>query len=87
MKIKNGFVVRTIAGKNVVVALGAASRDFKGIIELNDTAKFIWDKLALGAEKKDIVEGLSEAYDAPIELIERDVDNFIEKLQGVNVLE
>jgi hypothetical protein len=87
MKIKKGFVVRTIAGKNVVVALGAASRDFGGMIELNETAKFIWDKLAAGAEKEEIVEALAKEYDAPRELLVSDVDNFIAKLKGVNVLE
>ena len=43
MKIKNGFVVREIAGECVVVALGEASKVFNGIIKLNETGKIIWN--------------------------------------------
>ena len=52
MKIKNGFVVREIAGECVVVALGEASKIFNGIIKLNDTGRIIWNMLAEGSEKK-----------------------------------
>ena len=41
MKIKDGFMLRKVGGQNVVVAVGKASRDFNGIIRLNDTGKFL----------------------------------------------
>ena len=87
MKIKNGFVARKIAGKNIVVALGDASKDLGGMIELNESAKFIWDRLERGAEREELVNALLEEYDAPKDLIEKDVDAFIKKLYEVNVLE
>ena len=88
MKIKGGFVVKELAGQYVVVALGQASKIFNGIIKLNDSAKFIWDKLAEGAEKDDVVVALLEEYEGvDRETAERDFDNFVNELRGANILE
>ncbi len=36
MKIKDGFLLRNVAGKNIVVPVGA-ELNFSGMISLNDT--------------------------------------------------
>ena len=87
MKIKSGFIVKEIAGQYVVIALGAASKIFNGIIKLNDSGKFIWDKLAVGEDKDDIVNALLEEYDVDRTVAEADVDKFIDELKGANILE
>ena len=87
MKIKKGFVVREIAGKSVVIALGSASNSFKGMIELNGTARVIWDMLALGKDKNEIVDAIVAEYDVERETADADTDNFIEALKGAGVLE
>lgn len=88
MKIKAGFVAKEIAGQYVVVALGEASKIFNGIIRLNDTAKFIWDKMVEGAEKNDIVDALLEEYEGVDRATaEEDFDNFAQQLKGANILE
>ncbi len=87
MKIKNGFVAKEIAGQYVVIALGAASKIFNGIIKLNESGKFIWDKLAEGATKEEIVDALLAEYDVSRETAENDVDKFIAELEGANILE
>ena len=38
MRIKQGFVMRDVAGQAVVIAAGDASRDFHGMVKLNQTA-------------------------------------------------
>lgn len=88
MKIKNGFVVREIAGQYVVVALGQASKIFNGIIKLNESAKFIWDMLVKGAEKGEIVAALLSEYEGvDATVVEADVEKFINELKGANILE
>ena len=88
MKTKQGFVVREIAGQYVVVALGAASKIFNGIIKLNESAKFIWDMLVKGAEKEEIVDALLGEYEGVDRaVVEADVDRFINELKGANILE
>ncbi len=87
MKIKKGFVVREIAGKSVVIALGEASKGFKGMIELNGTARIIWDMLADGKERDEIVNKIVAEYDIDEATAASDIDGFIEALTGANVLE
>ena len=87
MKIKNGFVAKEIAGQYVVVALGQASKIFNGIIKLNESGKFIWDMLIVGAEKQDIVDALLGEYEVDAAIAEADVEKFINELKGANILE
>lgn len=87
MKIKNGFVVRSIAGESVVVALGAASKNFNGIIKLNETGRFLWDKLAVGCESEELVEAILSEYEIDRATAEADIARFIETLEGANIIE
>ncbi|MCC8103908.1 MAG: PqqD family protein [Lachnospiraceae bacterium] len=59
MKIKEGFVIRKVAGEYVAVATGEASREFQGMIKLNETAKTIWEGLADNWTRERIVESLA----------------------------
>ena len=45
MRIKNGFVLRTILGENVVTGEGLEQVNFSKLITLNDTAAFLWKEL------------------------------------------
>ncbi len=60
MKIKEGFIIRKIAGKYVVVATGQSSREFHGMVKLNETGKIIWEGLAAGRTAEEIVDELAQ---------------------------
>ncbi len=60
MKIKNGFVLREIAGQAIVIAAGEASRDFHGMIKLNATGKLVWQGAAEGLT----AEGIKAVFTA-----------------------
>lgn len=45
MKIKEGFVLRTICDTNVVVGEGMENINFSKIINLNDTAAWLWKQV------------------------------------------
>jgi len=87
MKIKNGFVVRTIAGESVVVALGEASKNFNGIIKLNDTGRFLWDKLSEDTNVAELVEAILSEYEVDRETAEADIERFVSTLGGAGILE
>ncbi len=77
MKIKSGFMLRQVANSFVVVAVGARSEEFNGMVNLNATGAFLWKETQKGAERDELVEALLEQYDVTRELAERDVDRFI----------
>ena len=87
MKIKSGFVVRAIAGESVVVAVGEASKSFKGIIKLNDTGRVLWDALALGADEADLLTAITSEYDVDPDTAKRDIDKFRNTLRSADILE
>ena len=80
MKIKEGFVVREIAGQSIVIALGEASKNFNGMIKLNETGRIIWDMLGTGAERDEIIEKILEEYDIDRDTVSADVDKFVDKM-------
>lgn len=87
MKIKDNFILKTIAGSPVVVPVGEDAARIKGMITLNGPAEVIWKCLENGAEKEDILLSLKEKYDAPEELLKADIDAFIGKLKELDILE
>ena len=87
MKIKSGFITRTVAGNNVVVAVGEQSRNFNGIIKLNESGLFLWKKLSAGIEKNVLLDAFLEEYDVDRVTAESDIDAFIEVLKNAGALE
>ena len=63
MIIKNGFVLREVAGKAIVIAVGEASKTFHGMINLNGTGKDIWQGVADGKSAEQIAQKLMEDYE------------------------
>jgi len=88
MKIRNGFILRDVAGKTFVVATGELSKEFNGMITLNETGKFIWLLLQNETSKEDIVEAIMKEYECDDrKVVQSDVDNFVALLKKDNVLE
>ncbi|MBQ7226368.1 MAG: PqqD family protein [Clostridia bacterium] len=88
MKIKNGFILRDVGGKTFVVAVGERSREFKGMITLNETGKLIWQTLEKGATVEEVVNAILAEYECDDKaLVESDVNAFIAKLEGDGILE
>ena len=87
LKIKKGFILREVSGSYIVVAVGAASKEFKGLITLNETGAFLWEQLVKGNTKEGLVEALLNEYDAPKEVIENDVDDFLKTIRNGGLVE
>ena len=80
MKIKKGFVVRAVGGENVVVPVGEMSKVFHGMINLNETGKFLWDFFTNEHTLEEGVDALCGEYEVDRELAENDVKRVMETL-------
>ena len=87
MKIKEGFILREVAGSHIVVAVGQAVKTFNGIINLNPTSALLWKNLEKGAEKEELVKALLAEYDVSEEIAKGDVEKFIQKLTEAGLVE
>ncbi|MBE5749593.1 MAG: PqqD family protein [Clostridiales bacterium] len=86
MKIKEGFILREVAGSYIVVAVGSAVKEFNGVINLNETGAFLWKILEKGAEKEDLISALLAEYEVEEELATKDIEKFIEKLESAKLI-
>ncbi len=87
MKIKEGFLLKTVAGRNIVVPVGAASLDFNAMITLNDTGAFLWKRLESGASEDELVSALLDEYDVDAARASDSVARFIGELEKADLLQ
>ena len=85
MKLKDGFLLREIAGEIVVLPTGD-DLDLNMMITLNETGKFLWERLASGAEIEDLVTAKLKEYDSDEAGARMHVTEFLEKLDGFGFL-
>lgn len=88
MKIKGDFVLREVMGQSVAVPVGETSKNFHGMIKLNDSGAEIWKDLEKGLTKEQIAQKIVDQYDA-IEMDEAllKVETFLTKLQDAGIVE
>ncbi len=78
MKIKEGFILRTICGEHVVVGEGLTQVNFNKMLSLNASAAYLWEQ-AQGKEfsKEDLVQSLLNQYEVSPEQAAADVDKLL----------
>lgn len=80
MRIKDGFVLREVAGQTMVIATGEASEAFHGMIKLNDTAKCIWKGLTDGHTPCEIAQSIAAEYAVSVDVALKDVNAMIDRM-------
>lgn len=86
MKIKEGFVLRSVAGSHIVVPLGNQISNFGSIIKLTETGAFLWAQLESEKTIDDLVLALTNEYEVDREKATTDVTAFVQKLSSNNLL-
>jgi hypothetical protein len=86
MKLKEGFLLREVAGRIVVVPEGDVL-NLNLMISLNETGRILWERLDQGASAQELKEALMEQYNVDEQLAEADVQAFIETLNRHGFLE
>ena len=85
MKLKDGFITHETNGEQIMVAAGNAN--FAGLVRSNKTAAFIVECLKMDTTSEEIVNLMVEKYDAPKEIIARDVERILNKLRSIGALD
>lgn len=85
MKIKEGFILKTVAGENIVVPIGN-NVSFNSIISLNETGTFLWRQLLEEKTTEQLLEALLNEYNVDEETAAQDIDRFTKRLSEVNLI-
>ena len=86
MKLKQEFVLRNVAGDNILIPISSKDDSFKGIITLNETGAFIWNHIENEDEESDIIKALMDEYEVTEEKAASDVKNLCDKLKTLGIL-
>ena len=85
MKLRQDFVTQDIDNTLFLIPVGV--EDFNGIVRSNPTAAFIVDQLKEDTTKEKIVAAMRAKYDAPVDVIETDVEEILDTLRKIHALE
>lgn len=86
MKLKDGFILREVAGQTVVLPTGG-DLDLNMMITLNGTAKFLWEKLNEETTEAELVAALLAAYEVDEATATTCVANFVAELKKHDFLQ
>lgn len=87
MKIKEGYMLRAVAGSYAVVPMGKEAADFNGMITLNEMGAFLWERLEKGATREELLEAVLAEYDVEEERALAGIDRFLEKITAEKFVE
>lgn len=87
MKIKEGYLLRNVAGSNIVVPIGEGELNFSGVITLNEVGAFFWQNLENGCTKDELLKALLNEYEIDEITASSDIDEFVGKLKEAGLLE
>lgn len=86
MKLKDGFVLRQVAGEYVAIPSGEGL-DLNNMITLNATGAFIWEQLGQETTREALVEALLSEYEVDRDTAVKCVDEFTARLEEYGFLD
>ncbi len=84
MKIKEGYLLKEVAGNFVVVPVGNV--DFDGMISLNSTGVFIWKALENDISFDALLSVFLNEYNVDETTARKDLEAFIEKMKDAGLI-
>ena len=80
MKIKDGFVLREVAGDTVVLPSG--DLEINAMITLNESAAFLWKKMQEETSVEQLVQAVVDSYpDGDAATAKLAVEGFVQQLK------
>jgi hypothetical protein len=86
MKLDEGFIIRSIAGEDVLVPIGSKVIDFKGLMTLSPVAAFNFRQLEEGKAEDEIVAAILAGYEIDEATARADLREFLGQLRELGVL-
>lgn len=86
MKIKNEFILREFADKWIAVSVNDDKANDDLLITLNKSGVFLWELLQEDISYDDILAAAVEKYGVDKEILQKDLDIYLDKLRKANIL-
>lgn len=86
MQIKDGYEIKAVSDRFIVIPKLEANINFKGIITLNKTGKLLFEQLQVNTSKEALAKLLLEKFNVDKTRATSDVNNFIKVLETNELL-
>lgn len=86
MRLRDGLITSSVDGEHIAVATGELSKQFHGMVVLNKTGQFLWDKLAEDQTEESLVAALCAKYQVGRADAHHDVRRFLDSLSEAGLL-
>ena len=86
MKIEKEYILLEIAGDYIIDPVRAADLEFNGMITVNETGAFLWEKLREGTTREELLHAMLEEYEVSEKEAEADIQEFLQMLQKNKIL-
>lgn len=88
MKKKTGIEMREVCGDKFLIAMGVENIDMNSIINLNETAAFLWKAMGDGEfSVDDLVAKLTDEYEVSTEMAKANIESVLEEMRKAGVVE
>ena len=87
VRLVAGFQLRLIGNEFLAVPTGPAAARFNGLMMLNETGAFLVRQLQTDRDRGELLALLRAEYEAPDELLEKDLDAFLAQMLEARLLE
>ncbi len=87
MKIKDGFILKDVAGSKIVIATGKQKLDFNGVITFNEVGAIVFSMLDGTHSIDEIISHIALEYQVDEAIVKADVLKLVEKMKSHNLVE
>ena len=86
MKISDQFILRNVAGDNLLIPVGSSVLEVKGLILLSESGVLLYNRLKDGCTMEELISALTAEYEVTADEAARDTAAFLEQMRQLNIL-
>lgn len=86
MRLKDDFILHNTGEDFVIIATGEATKNFNGIIKLNNMGGEIVGLLTTDISEEEIIKAIVEKYEVEYEIAREDILNLLDSLRKAGVV-
>jgi len=86
MILKDDFILHNTGEDFVIIATGEATKNFNGIIKLNNMGGEIVGLLTTDISEEEIIKAIVEKYEVEYEIAREDILNLLDSLRKAGVI-
>lgn len=86
MRLKDDFILHNTGEDFVIIATGEATKNFNGIIKLNNMGGEIVGLLTTDISEEEIIKAIVEKYEVEYATAKEDIGNLLDSLRKAGVI-